>query len=432
MKKVLLLSYYYPPYTGIEGNRINSWANTLASNGFKVTVITRHWKPGAQDDWKDYYREYDEKDISTETINENLSVIRVPYKWSRFFKMIFPTKLSSVFYWSNSFWGHFHIETNAYRALKNTAKSAMAREKFNFIIVSSPPVNIIRLGKYLKKKFGVPFIADFRDSYDNQLLNPNYIPPVKKKIEFFLFRKSLKRWLAQADIICSVSDAVLQTLPIYSSRKKIIVMNGYEEDNRQLKDRQKNENMFIISIVGSLYPQQDIDFMVKGLYHFIKKINPDKLLIRFVGLKSRLAIRSKIEKEIDAKYLQFTNRVSRDEALQLMHSSSILLQVGWRGYKGFCPGKVFEYLATGKNILVAPGDGDLTDKIIAETNAGRSVTTIEEMADYLSEQYQEWLRCGRLSYHGIPGKLEKYSRKNQNMILVDALDNYPDSMSAAS
>src|SRR5947207_3631505 len=84
----------------------------------------------------------------------------------------------------------------------------------------------------------------------------------KKKIEFFLFRRSLKRWLACADIICSVSDAVLQTLPVYSSGKKIIVMNGYEEDNILLKDRQKNETMFIISMVGSLYPQQDIDFMV--------------------------------------------------------------------------------------------------------------------------------------------------------------------------
>ena len=95
-----------------------------------------------------------------------------------------------------------------------------------------------------------------------------------------------------------------------------------------------------------------------------------------------------------------------------------------REYKGFCPGKVFEYLAAKKNILIAPADGDLTDSIIAETKAGRSVQTVEEMEEYLCQKYQEWLQHGTLSYGGIPEKLNKYSRKNQNMILVDRLKNF--------
>ena len=426
MKKILLLSYYYPPYTGIEGNRIHSWANSLSSNGFNVTVISRHWKNRGQHEWKDYYKEYDEKDVTKEIVNENLSIIRVPYKWTRSFKKLFPTKLSSSFYWINKLFGHFHIETNAYYALKDIASHELEKEEFDFIIVSSPPINIIRLGVYLKKRFHVPLVADFRDSYNNQLLDPDYVPTLKRRIEFFLFRRSLRSWLAYADVISSVSEEVLQTLPIQSPFKKLVVMNGYEEDNKELKNQvqNKHEDLFIISVVGNLYAHQDIKFMVGGLDKFIRRINPEKLLIRFVGLKSKESVRSTIEKLIDKKYLQFTERVPRHMALEFMHSSSILLDVGWKGYKGVCAGKVLEYLAVGKNILLAPADGDLTDRIIAETNAGRSVHSIEEMEEYLCQKYQEWLQYGILSYHGIPEKLDKYSRKNQNMILVNKLKDF--------
>jgi len=426
MKKVLLLSYYYPPYTGIEGNRIHSWANSLSSNGFSVSVITRHWKSGGQHEWKDYYNEYDEKDLSKERVNENLSVIRVPYKWTRSFKKLSTTKLSSSFYWINKLFGHFHIETNAYYALKNIASQELEREKFNFIIVSSPPVNLIRLGVYLKKRFHVPLVTDFRDSYNNQLLAPGYVPARKRRIELFLFRRSLKKWLVHADVISSVSEEVLQTLPFCSPSKKLIVMNGFEEDHKLLKNQfhDRRQELFIISVVGNLYAHQEINFMVEGLDKFIRRMSPDKLLIRFVGLKSRDVVRSAIEKVIDNKYLQFTERVLRPVALEFMHSSSILLDVGWKGYKGVCAGKVLEYLAVGKNILLAPADGDLTDRIIAETKAGRSVQTVEEMEEYLCEKYQEWLQHGTLSYDGIPEKLNKYSRKNQNMILVDRLKNF--------
>jgi len=105
-----------------------------------------------------------------------------------------------------------------------------------------------------------------------------------------------------------------------------------------------------------------------------------------------------------------------------MHDSSVLMQIGWKGYKGFCPGKVFEYLAAKRTILIAPADGDLTDQVVKETGAGRSVHTIEEMADYLEEKYREWKAGGLPSYYGIEERIEKYSRYQQNQVLANALN----------
>ena len=87
-ENILIISFYYPPYTGIEGNRIHSWANSLAADGFKVTVITRQWKAGGQNTWQDYYSEYKEGETSIENVTDNLRVIRLPYQWNPGFKKI--------------------------------------------------------------------------------------------------------------------------------------------------------------------------------------------------------------------------------------------------------------------------------------------------------------------------------------------------------
>ena len=399
---------------------MSSWSNSLSANGFDVTVITRQWKAGAQQLWEDYFSEYSESEAEEEWTNQNLKIIRVPYRWSRPFKTFKSHPLPSLFYWYMKALGNFHFETNAYSSLKAKAVEELCQHTYDFIIVSSPPLNIIRLGVELKKKFNVPLVIDFRDSYENSLLNPNYRPGLKSKIEIFLFRSYLKKWLRNADLITSVSQAVIDTLSLKRTQRRALVMNGYEDDAVSNKKAICTPK-FVISFVGSLYPNQDIAFMTKGLAAFIKEVNPQNLSIRFIGIKSRKEIRKKIEEHIDVKYLHFTDRVSRADALAYMQSSSILLQIGWKGYRGYCPGKVFEYLAAKRNILIAPADGDLTDKVIAETHAGKSVATEREMTTYLLEKYNEWEIQGYLTYNGLWAEIEKYSRANQNRKLINAL-----------
>jgi hypothetical protein len=297
----------------------------------------------------------------------------------------------------------------------------LEREQYNYIIVSSPPLNIVRLGHELKRIFSVPLVVDFRDSFNNHLLNPSYKPYGRERIEGMLFKRKLRHWLYRADMVIGVSQAVLNTLPLSSAIPKVIVMNGYEEDAINHKPDVTTDK-FIISLVGSIYATQDIEFMADGLALFLNKVVDPNVEIRFVGIGTRLEVRGRIERLVDSRYLNFSNRVSRAEAIRLMHQSNILLQIGWKGSKGFCPGKVFEYFAAKRNILNAPGDGDLTDRLLNETSAGKSVETVDEMADYLVQKYKEWKANGSLVYEGRQDVIVKYSRKCQNRRLADALN----------
>jgi len=329
MKRILLLSYYYPPYTGIEGNRAYSWANFLARNDFTVTVITRHWKAGAQQNWEDYFTEYPEP-ASAVKESDHLKVIRLPYNWSKNFKKIRSIPFSSIYYWMIKALGYFHVETDAYDVFRYEALRELQKEAYDFIVVSSPPLNIVRLGYELKQATGVPLVVDFRDSYNNYLLMPGYTLPWKSRIENHLFRRQLRKWLAITDIVTSVSDSVLDTLPLPSSCQTVIVRNGYEEEILLAQVKNKDDR-FIISSVGSIYERQDIEFMAKGLALFLEKVNAEDISIKFIGIKSKVEVCERIARHINSRFIEFWPRISRKEAIRELHNSTILLQLGWRG-----------------------------------------------------------------------------------------------------
>ncbi len=423
MKRILLITFYYPPYTGIEGNRLNSWAKALTDAGHHVTVLTRQWKAGgAQSNWGDYIAEYREAGELTEIPGPGLRVIRLPHTWGAMYRAARKTPLSGVYYWWSKARGRLHIETDAYNSFHDYAMALLRREEFDLCIVSSPPLNIIRLGYELGRKTGIPFIADFRDSYSNFLLNPSLTLSRRQRLENIFFRQYLRHWLAPAAAIITVTKEIADTISPSLRQPVAIVRNGYEHGLFDAIPDTMDRETFTITLTGSLYPEQDIAFFCRSVQQFIKREQPRHFKVRFIGIKGRMAVTAVIRKYIPEAYLDFTDRLPREMALRIMRESCLLFQVGWRGYKGYCPGKVFEYMASGRNILVAPADDDLTDRLVQETGTGYSAHTEADAATYIGNQYQYWLRHRSLPYEGRPEEIAKYSREAQNTLLLALID----------
>src|SRR5687767_7935691 len=377
---------------------MNSWANSLQQSGFRVTVLTRQWKKGGQNVWEDYYSEYHEDDEIIESVNERYRVIRLPYKWSSGFRRSQSGSLGGFYYWYNKLIGVLHPETNAYDTFFNYAGKFLEKEKADFVIVSSPPLNIIKLGHDLKKKHDVMFIADFRDSFNNKLMQTDSALSAKDKAEVYFFRRYIRKWLQNADGIVGVSQSVLDTICEQFKQPIAIVRNGFEKDLFENVPENGGDEKVTVSLVGNIYPHEEVALMAKGISLFTSRVKPTDFTIQFIGIKGKTGIVKEISQYIEAKYLHFSDRIDRNEALKIMRNSQVLLQIGWKGYKGFCPGKVYEYMAAGRNILIAPADGDLTDAVIKETKTGFSASTIEEVSDYLEEKYNEWKRTGAIAY----------------------------------
>ena len=115
--------------------------------------------------------------------------------------------------------------------------------------------------------------------------------------------------------------------------------------------------------------------------------------------------------------------ISHNEALEEMNKSNILLITNFNKEtsKGIIPGKLFEYLATKKQIIsFGPKEGDVS-KIIEETQTGVHFTygEMEEVKIFIWEQYQNW-RQGISIFR--QEKIQQYSRKSLTNKLVQILE----------
>ena len=144
--------------------------------------------------------------------------------------------------------------------------------------------------------------------------------------------------------------------------------------------------------------------------------------LKFVG-----RLDDKILKKIENSSLKnnLTNLgyQTHDVALSEMQNSSVLLMTNFpqESSKGIIPGKIFEYLATGKTILsFGPKDADV-EKILSETKAGKHFGYDEKdnLKNFIVETYQNW-KSGNLNKNAE--NIEQFSRKNLTQKLVDLMN----------
>jgi len=161
-----------------------------------------------------------------------------------------------------------------------------------------------------------------------------------------------------------------------------------------------------------LYETQDIDFIIKGFKEFLSLVNNvSDCSIEFIGQDYLPAISERLKKHLPEGSILTTPRISRKEALQKMKSSHVLYYAGWKGWKGIYSGKIFEYLAAKRNILIAPGDDDVIDELVLETRSGKIANSVEEFSQILFAWYLEWKENKELDYNGIDEKIAEYTRE---------------------
>ena len=114
--------------------------------------------------------------------------------------------------------------------------------------------------------------------------------------------------------------------------------------------------------------------------------------------------------------------MSHAEANAEMQNSDVLLITNFpdEQSKGIIPGKIFEYLATGNQILsFGPKDSDV-NKILEETNAGAHFTyeNRDELKTYLLQKFSDWKSGNTLAKTQNIGK---FTRKNLTQQLSEIL-----------
>ena len=415
MRNVLIISYYFPPHNGVAGWRPYSWAQHFHKDGIYPTVITRHWN-GDENTWQDSMKE-NKKEVVYKK-DQQASLIFLPYTYSFLGKIIFSPLFkvpgfSKIYHLLLFLFGKIAIEVDASHSFKKFLDVYLKEHAFDFMIISSPPHNLVRLGYDIFKKFNIPYAIDFRDSWNNDELKKNYTPGINHKIKNAITKFYMKKWLDNASFIVTVGDSLAKRIHALTHKPVHVIMNGFEHELFDDKNKAPSSSVFTISIIGTIYPKQDLSILLKGLNRFISVAGKEQVLLNFVGIESIETVANMIKNSLPSESVYTSPRLPRSTAIDYTLTSHVLLYAGWKNYEGIFSGKIFDYLGAKRNILIAPGDDDVIDELLHQTNSGKTANSPDEFFNILFNWYTEWKQQGKLSYTGMEEQISMYTREKQ-------------------
>ena len=423
MKKVLIITYYWPPSGGAGVQRWLKFAKYLPEFGWQPVILTVDPQ----------YASYPQRDesLSAEVGPDCLVYKTQSFELYNLYKLISRKKevpyggfanesKESLFQKVSKFLrGNFLLPDprkgwNKY-ALK---KAAELIQEFHIetVVTTSPPHSTQLIGLELKKQFNIRWIADLRDPWTDIYYYSQFKhTALARKIDMNYERQVVE----SADLLISVSEDVKRIFSGKSVKpiadKTVVIPNGFDSEDFCV-DRFPAEQKKVITYTGTISEAYDVDSLLVALHQLSTEWGK-KLLIRFVGkVPSTIASRFR-----DTGFeVELVGYVGHQKSIEYLFRSDLLLLVIPKvaNNKGILTGKFFEYLAAQKPVLaIGPVDGDLA-QIIAETGCG-------EIFDYANSEAMKQFIVQELTREKVDagsGKANQYSRKELTRKLVSSLE----------
>lgn len=291
------------------------------------------------------------------------------------------------------------------------------KEKIETIITTGPPHSVHLIGLKLKEKLDINWISDFRDpwtsiGYHKKLKLTKASQKKHKHLE--------KSVLTSADKIIVTSASTKAEFQEITIKPIVVITNGFDND---LKSKVVLDTNFTIAHIGSLLTGRNPENLWKVLAELIesnvKFQNSFKL--KLVGVTSADVLNTIYSYGLE-NYVELQGYVSHNEALEIQNKSQVLLltEINSKETTGIIPGKLFEYLAAKRPILaIGPKNWDVGD-IINETKSGKLFDYSEDSS--LKEIILEWFQAfqnKKLESHSV--NIAKYSRRELTKKLAEIL-----------
>jgi hypothetical protein len=333
------------------------------------------------------------------------------------------------------------------------------------IVSTGPPHSMHLIALKLSKRFGTPWLADFRDPWSRFYYNDDLLFTKRTRRKQLKLEQSV---LHNASRVITVSSLIRDELQEIGGRSVDVIHNGYDpadfenpgfepssvsspsplssSSSISSASASVSESDSASSSAPSPTPSQStpasssstssLPFVIAHTGAFQPAANPEKvwevlgrlvrtdsgfaadLKIVLVG-KVDTAIKESISRNgLDAR-VQYTGYVPHSEVMRYQITSSLLLLCILRteGAEGIITGKFFEYLASETPVLcIGPENGD-TAAIIRECNAGNTAGFDDSAAieNMISAAYRKWKHGERPE----PDRnaIKRYSRREQTRSL---------------
>ncbi|WP_454047048.1 glycosyl transferase family 1 [Chryseobacterium sp. Marseille-Q8038] len=426
-KKILIITYYWPPAGGPGVQRWLKFAKYLPDFGWKPVIYTPE-NPS--------YPLLDE--TLMKDVPENIEMVRTkiwePYqlaeklnKSNKKFKAgQFDVGKNQSWKSKLSIWvrGNFFIPDARVFWVKPSItflEKYLREHQIDTIVTSGPPHSLHLTGLGLKDKMpDLKWIADFRDpwteiSYYKHLKLTKSSDKKHRQLESAVFKN--------ADITLATSYTDAENFR-KAGANAVCITNGFDESDSEGKVKGQNyQDQFTLSYIGVLEQLRNPENLWKALDELIKE-NTDfaaDFKLKFAGRIDDKILQA-MENSSLKNHILNLGYLSHGKAVEEMQNSSLLLITNFpnEASKGIIPGKIFEYLASGKQILsFGPDQADVA-KILNETQSGKhfNYQDTETVKQFILEKFNLWKEG---SLHENTQHIEQFSRKNLTRQLTEIL-----------
>lgn len=424
MKKILIISYFFPPCNLTASQRVSSWAKHLSKSGYYPIVITRKWEKHVESFKDCHYSTSQGLDIEK---YDHFEVHYMPYKANLRDRLHTKNKFSILKRFLSLFeiiFQNFSFSANPFSNIYDHAKLLIQdRQDISAIIVSGNPFIQFRFGHHLNKNYKIPWVADYRDAWTTSTINNIGDNKINSLINKYL-RFFEKKWIKTASLVTASSGPIGHSISKITGVPSLAIFNGYEPtDFKDYVSIEKNTDFFQIAYIGTLYAGQDISIFIEAFKNFIDKTKP-KAKIMFPGLDLDATEKKRI-KELMAGYEHFyetSSRIPKSEILKIEKSSHLLLYVAWKGYDGIIASKIYEYIGSGTNVLVVPGDEGSINQIVKAAKCGSIFNDSEATFEFLCDKYEKF-KQNRIEVSSVNKASEQFNRENQAKELAKQINN---------
>jgi len=379
MKKVLVVTYYFPPSGGPGVQRVLKFVKYLPEFGWQPVILTvQDADFPARDESLlaeipkhtivyrtkifEPYRLY--RKLTGKPSDAPVDVENIPQPGrKRSLSESLAAFVRSTFFIPDARIGWYPYALAAGRTI-------IQRERIDAIYSSSPPYTTAVIARRLHREARVPWVAGFRDPWTGFLSTPDrwFLPrALDCRLERAVFEEASAVEAAWKGILTDITKKI----PALDREKLVYLPNGFDRDDYPRLDIARNQR-FTVTYTGSMYGKRNPETFLRAIEELTSegKVTVDKIRLKFIGrfgsevqemLKSS-TVRDAIE---IIPYLPHSESVK-----ELLRADALLLVVDEAaGSEGIVPGKVFEYIGAQRPIIALAPEGAVAE-LMRETRSG--------------------------------------------------------------
>ena len=292
-------------------------------------------------------------------------------------------------------------------------KKYLREHPVDAVVTTGPPQSMHLIGRGLKRSLGLPWIADFRDPWTRMFY---YKHLCLSKFADRKHHRLEQGVLDEADLVLAVSPPVRDDFQAQTRTPVHLITNGYDEDDFPVREPgSRKDGKFRIVHTGLFAAdgnplklwdalarrcREDEDFAQRLEIRLAGKTDAPVLeAIRERGLGAQL---------VDLGYLPHSRVVQEQQEADLL----ILPLRHEPEYAKVLPGKIFEYIASGRPVLGIGQEDGAAAAILRDSGAGR-------MYDW--DREDKFLEFMDMDHEAVEGAA-RYSRKALTRQLVEELE----------